>query len=202
MSNSTNYNLVAENPHSTVVGEYVADGVRVAHYQSEAELEQAFIRQLGSQAYDYLLITSEEDLIKNLRLQLEKLNEFTFTDNEWERFFTGELANPNQSIAETGDIFINTRIETHNGIESAKISITDTGSGIPEAIAHRIFEPFFTTKPIGQGTGLGLSISYGIIKNHHGTILVNSTVGKGTTFTIYLPLTGVNTHNNHPESSN
>ena len=94
------YNLVAENPQSTVVGEYVADRVRVAHYQSEADLERAFIAQLKTQAYEYLPITSEADLVLNLRKQLEKLNEFTFTDSEWERFFASELANPNQSIAE------------------------------------------------------------------------------------------------------
>jgi len=100
MPNNNKYNLVAENPQSTVVGEYVADGVRVAHYQSEADLERAFIKQLETQAYEYLPITSEADLILNLRKQLEKLNDFTFTDSEWERFFAGELANPNQSIAE------------------------------------------------------------------------------------------------------
>ena len=94
------YNLVAENPQSTVVGEYVADGVRVAHYQSEADLERAFIKQLETQAYEYLPVTSEVDLVANLRLQLEKLNNFTFTDSEWERFFVSELANPNQSIVE------------------------------------------------------------------------------------------------------
>ncbi len=94
------YNLVAENPQSTVVGEYVKDGVRIAHYQSEADLERAFIKQLESQAYEYLPITSEADLVLNLRKQLEKLNDFTFTDNEWEQFYTSELANPNQSIAE------------------------------------------------------------------------------------------------------
>jgi type I restriction enzyme R subunit len=100
MPNNNKYNLVAENPQSTVVGEYVADGVRVAHYQSEADLERAFIKQLETQAYEYLPITSEADLVLNLRKQLEKLNDFTFTDNEWERFFASELANPNQSIAE------------------------------------------------------------------------------------------------------
>ncbi len=94
------YNLVAENPQSTVVGEYVADGVRVAHYQSEADLERVFIKQLETQAYEYLPITSEVDLVLNLRKQLEKLNDFTFTDSEWELFFAGEIANPNQSIAE------------------------------------------------------------------------------------------------------
>lgn len=100
MPNNNKYNLVAENPQSTVVGEYVADGVRVAHYQSEADLERAFIKQLETQAYEYLPITSETDLVLNLRKQLEKLNDFTFTNNEWEQFFASELANPNQSIAE------------------------------------------------------------------------------------------------------
>lgn len=106
----TYYNLVAENSHlpaseagSTVVGEYykLADRVREGiSYQSEADLERAFIKQLETQAYEYLPITSEADLVLNLRKQLEKLNDFTFTDSEWERFFASELANPNQSIAE------------------------------------------------------------------------------------------------------
>lgn len=101
--NSNKYNLVAENPQSTVVAEYfkLADRVRDGlSYQSEAALERAFIKQLETQAYEYLPITSEADLVANLRLQLEKLNDFTFTDAEWERFFVGELANPNQSIEE------------------------------------------------------------------------------------------------------
>ena len=98
------YDLVSQNPHSTVVAEYTAEyGMRkkrAEHYQSEAELEQAFIEQLKSQAYDYLNITSEEELKLNLRKQLEKLNNCQFTDNEWENFFKSELANSNQSIAE------------------------------------------------------------------------------------------------------
>lgn len=100
MSVNNKYNLVSENPQSTVVAEFVPDGVRVAHYQSEAELEDAFIKQLGIQAYEYVAITSEKDLVSNLRKQLEKLNEFTFSDTEWEQFFVGELANPNQGIEE------------------------------------------------------------------------------------------------------
>jgi len=95
------YNLIAENPQSTVVAEYkpsYAD--RVSDCQGEAALERAFIEQLETQAYEYIKIASEADLILNLRRQLEKLNGFEFTDTEWELFFTGELANPNQSIAE------------------------------------------------------------------------------------------------------
>ena len=92
------YNLVAENTQSTVVSEYTPDGVRVAHYQSEAELERAFIKQLETQAYEYVTLTSEGDLMLNLRKQLEKLNNFEFTDTEWTHFFESEIANPNQSI--------------------------------------------------------------------------------------------------------
>jgi type I restriction enzyme R subunit len=98
----TYYNMVAENSESTVVSRYIRDAsmLRDAGYQSEADLEQDFIKQLQSQAYEYLAIKTESDLIANLRKQLEKLNNFVFTDNEWERFFAGTLANPNQNIVE------------------------------------------------------------------------------------------------------
>ncbi len=100
MPSNKKYNLVTENPQSTVVAEYTPVYRTAKTYQNEAELERTFIEQLESQAYEYLSITSETDLICNLRKQLEKLNGLTFSDNEWERFFAGEIANPNQSIAE------------------------------------------------------------------------------------------------------
>ena len=100
MAQHKKYKLVAENPQSTVLAEYTPDSGRVAHYQSEAELERTFIKQLEKQAYEYVPITSEADLISNLRQQLEKLNNFEFTESEWERFFKSELANPNQGIEE------------------------------------------------------------------------------------------------------
>jgi two-component system NtrC family sensor kinase len=69
-----------------------------------------------------------------------------------------------------------------------EISIIDTGCGIPEKNLKRIFDPFFTSKEVGKGTGLGLSVSHGIVRAHGGVIEVESTVGKGSTFRIYLPL--------------
>jgi type I restriction enzyme R subunit len=94
------YSMVAENPRSTVVAEYTPATRRASDYQSEAELEQALIDQLQKQAYEYLKITNEIDLTLNLRSQLEKLNDYKFTDIEWERFFTTKLANSNEGIVE------------------------------------------------------------------------------------------------------
>src|SRR3989344_8318792 len=100
MKNNKNYNLVAQNTESTVVSEFSPSNKRAESYQSEADLENAFIKQLQTQAYEYIKITNEEDLILNLKTQLEKLNNYTFSDKEWVYFFKKELANSNQSIAE------------------------------------------------------------------------------------------------------
>ena len=72
--------------------------------------------------------------------------------------------------------------------DTIRIEFGDTGAGIPEANLSRIFEPFFTTKPAVKGTGLGLSVSLGIVQAHGGTIEVESEAGKGSRFTVVLPL--------------
>jgi len=69
-----------------------------------------------------------------------------------------------------------------------RVEVSDTGSGIPASVLSRVFDPFFTTKGEGEGTGLGLSVNLGIMERHGGRILVESEVGKGTTFTICLPV--------------
>lgn len=94
------------------------------------------------------------------------------------------LVNAGDAIAETGII----RIKSWQEGSLLCLSISDTGSGIPEENLSRIFEPFFTTKDVGKGTGLGLSISYDIIKKHGGELRVESALGYGTTFTLLLPL--------------
>ncbi|GIT78481.1 DEAD/DEAH box helicase [Leifsonia sp. LS1] len=94
------YAPIALSADSTVVAEYVADGGDSTAYQSEAELEKEFIKLLQSQAYEYLPITSEEQLVANLRTQLEALNRTTFSETEWEQFFTTKIAAANDGIAE------------------------------------------------------------------------------------------------------
>jgi len=94
------FNIVAETNENTVVTEYKPAKVRSEGYQSEAALEKEFIRMLTEQGYEYLKIHAEADLIQNLRLQLEKLNNYYFTDNEWKRFFSDCIANANEGITE------------------------------------------------------------------------------------------------------
>ena len=98
--------------------------------------------------------------------------------------FVNILVNAAQSIKERGKIGIKTRAD--NGYVEIKIS--DTGSGIPKENLAKIFDPFFTTKEVGKGTGLGMNVAYNIIKKHNGLIDVESEVGKGTTFTIKIPV--------------
>ncbi len=94
------------------------------------------------------------------------------------------VVNSAHAIESSGNIYIRTSAEPN----SIKIEVEDDGCGIPDKVINKIFDPFFTTKEIGKGTGLGLSLSYGIIKKHGGELRVHSTVGKGTIFTIILPI--------------
>jgi len=98
--------------------------------------------------------------------------------------FMNLLVNAAHAIEKEGVITIRTG---HEG-DMVWIVVSDTGSGITHENLKKIFDPFFTTKPVGTGTGLGLSLSYGIIKKHGGDIKVTSKIGKGTTFTVYLPV--------------
>ncbi|SIO95219.1 PAS domain-containing sensor histidine kinase [Vibrio spartinae] len=98
--------------------------------------------------------------------------------------FLNLLVNAAQAIKDQGTITVRTWCDEKN----INVSITDTGGGILPKDLARIFEPFYTTKDVGKGTGLGLSISYGIIQNHGGEIRVESEIGKGSTFTVTLPI--------------
>ena len=94
------FNIVAQTSENTVVTEYTPAKARSDSYQSEAELEREFIRMLSEQGYTYLPIHTEAELLQNLREQLQKLNDYSFTDSEWKRFLSESVANPNEHIVE------------------------------------------------------------------------------------------------------
>jgi signal transduction histidine kinase len=99
--------------------------------------------------------------------------------------FLNIITNAAQAIETQGEIVITTKLQDANHVA---IKISDTGCGIPEENLSKIRDPFFTTKEVGTGTGLGLSIVDEIIRSHHGELLVESEVGKGSTFTVVLPI--------------
>ena len=106
------------------------------------------------------------------------------------------IVNAEQAIAGAGEVRVRSRrylapsppVPGIDPVPLVEIAVEDSGCGIPEANLQRIFDPFFTSKEVGKGTGLGLSVSYGIIKSHGGGIKVESVVGTGTAFHIFLPI--------------
>ena len=96
------------------------------------------------------------------------------------------LVNAAHAVEDKGTVAVRTWHDNSNIF----VQVSDTGCGIPKENLDKIFDPFFTTKPVGKGTGLGLSITASIIAEHDGEISIDSEVGKGTTFTVRLPITG------------
>lgn len=120
----------------------------------------------------------------NLARELGDIPMIRCYPQELNQVFMNLLVNAAQAIEKQGDI----TVRTWHDADSVFAAVTDTGCGIPEAARNRIFEPFFTTKEVGKGTGLGLSITYDIVKKHNGDIIVESEPGKGSTFTVRLPI--------------
>ncbi len=102
-----------------------------------------------------------------------------------QQVFMNFLLNAIQAMPDGGAISIAARAESENMV---RIDVRDTGMGIAQEVLEHIFEPFFTTKSVGRGTGLGLAVSYAIVKGHGGRIQVQSVVGKGTVFSVFLPI--------------
>ena len=105
-----------------------------------------------------------------------------------EQVFVNLLGNARDAVADSSTKTITIRTLVRPNV--VEISVQDSGAGIPLDLQARIFDPFFTTKPVGEGTGLGLSITYGIIKEHKGTITLESPRGGGAAFVVQLPLLG------------
>jgi two-component system NtrC family sensor kinase len=126
-------------------------------------------------------------LLKSIKVnkQFHELPPITCSPSQINQVFLNLITNAAQVLPpQNGEITISTRLE-NDGIA---VDVADNGAGIPPDVLPKIFDPFFTTKEIGKGTGLGLSISYQIVKDHGGSINVDTLVGKGTKFTVWLPL--------------
>jgi signal transduction histidine kinase len=126
-------------------------------------------------------------MLKSVKVsrQFGEIAAITCAPSQINQVFLNLITNAAQALpASGGEITLSTRDEG-GGVE---VEVADNGKGIPPEILPKIFDPFFTTKEVGKGTGLGLSISYKIVQQHGGRITVASTAGKGTKFTVWLPL--------------
>jgi len=133
-------------------------------------------------------------LVKGVSIKFdsgENLPKLTLDRSQFQSVLINLIINALDASEPGGSINIYTATDlsaSDAGKKGVEISVADTGSGIPQEDLDKLFDPFFTTKEVGQGTGLGLSVSYGIVQRHGGTIRVQSEVGKGTRFFIWLPI--------------
>ncbi|OQY03378.1 MAG: PAS domain-containing sensor histidine kinase [Desulfobacteraceae bacterium 4572_123] len=163
----------------------VEDLLRFAR-TSPSRKEKCDIRQLIEDVLGFLQHNFNPDKIRIKKDYDIKLVPMLLDEKRIKQVIMNLVMNALHAIGNSGTIEIATLAHPHRN--KVSMIIRDTGHGIEKKYLPRIFDPFFTTKPTGEGTGLGLSVSYGIIKNHGGTINVESTPGKGSTFTIDLPV--------------
>ncbi len=148
----------------------------------ESDLQQADINECIRSTIN--IVWNELKYKATLRRELSEIPRTLCHPQQMNQVFLNLLVNAAHAIEHEGTITVRTWAE--NG--HVCVSVADTGRGIPQGNLERIFEPFFTTKEAGMGTGLGLSITYDIVKKHKGEVSVQSEVGKGTTFTVRIPI--------------
>ena len=159
----------------------VSDLLKFAR-QSKSEMKMNDLRETVEASMRLTAyLTRKYDLVSELP---ERSLYTTYDSQQIEQVLINMIHNAIQAMPNGGGL----RIALKTVDQNAWIEIEDTGSGISPEHLKRIFDPFFTTKPEGEGTGLGLSVSYGIIANHQGRIEVDSEIGRGTKFTIILPI--------------
>ncbi len=146
--------------------------------------------QVNDTIEESLSICDQRSKFSNIRIQTEldsSLPVISASPTELQQVFMNLINNAIDAMGSGGGL-----LEIRSGVEGDKVvvDVADTGHGISKEVMSRIFEPFFTTKPVGKGTGLGLSICYGIIKKLGGDLTVDSSVGLGTTFHVYIPIHG------------
>ena len=130
------------------------------------------------------MVSNELKYNCKLHIDLAPLPSIYAFPGKLNQVFMNLLINAGQSITDNGDIFV----RTFQKEQYIVVEVEDNGSGIAASVLPYIFTPFFTSKPVGEGTGLGLSISHGIIEQHHGKIEVISKEGKGSCFSVYIPV--------------
>ncbi|MCX7885982.1 MAG: cache domain-containing protein [Verrucomicrobiae bacterium] len=138
---------------------------------------------------DCLSLVKNQSLFHNIQIERNhapELPEVVIDPSQMQQVFLNLIINAAEAMPNGGRLTTTTRLNTEE--RCVEIAVTDTGHGISPENMERIFDPFFTTKEATHGTGLGLAISFGIIKEHQGSISVESEVGKGTTFTVRLPI--------------
>ncbi len=187
----------AEHQALAELGQLASDGLYgidqiseiVLNLKNFSRLDRSKVSSFNlNEGLDSALLLAKHEL-KHLKVtkQFGDIPAITCSPSQLNQVFLNLINNAAQAIESgSGELTLSTRVED---AEHVTVEIADNGKGIPPEIMSKIFDPFFTTKAVGKGTGLGLSISYKIIEQHGGKISVDSTVGKGTRFTIVLPLT-------------
>ena len=159
--------------------------------QTKLDIEQLNVNRLVRSA---ISLVENQALVKGVSLNFkpgEELPLLTLDRDQLESVIVNIILNafdamePGDSITLSTGIGVSANHASQKGVE---IAVADTGCGISPENLDKLFDPFFTTKEVGQGTGLGLAVSYGIVERHGGTIRVQSEVGRGSTFTIWLPI--------------
>jgi two-component system, NtrC family, sensor kinase len=159
--------------------------------QTELDREPSDVNRLIRHT---MSLVENQALIKGVSLNFESgegLPMITLDRNQMQSVLLNIIINALDATDAGGSITVTSGIgvsTSHPGQQGVEILCTDTGCGIPPENLNKLFDPFFTTKDVGHGTGLGLSVSYGIVERHGGTIWVQSKVGKGTTFKVWLPM--------------
>ncbi len=147
---------------------------------------------LNSVVSECVALVQDQALFHNISIQknLQVYLPSTVMDpSEMQQVMMNMLINAAEAMDGRGELRVSTRVAPNE--DFVEVAVSDTGRGIPEEEIEHIFDPFFTTKEVGHGTGLGLAISFGIVKEHSGSISVESEIGKGATFTLRLPLAAV-----------
>jgi two-component system NtrC family sensor kinase len=156
--------------------------------QSKIDIENNRIEEIIEKT---LILISHDLKIKGIRLEKDieaNLPKVQCDFRQIQQVLLNLVSNASEAMTPNGTLTVTVRHSEQKGLLEVKVA--DTGCGIPHENLENIFEPFFTTKEEGKGVGLGLSIAYGIITGHKGSIEVESELGKGTTFTVYLPIVG------------